>query len=468
VSFFSGLKLRGLPQRMLGAVALFTGALLLFSLFFAHCTEEVALQGVLTGDRHTVVVHTPAHGTVLRALVGVGDCVVSGAPLVMLDPNLTPEGLAEQMRRLASADQDRGRLEKARDLVAQLVSSPEKVRTFALNNLGLTGETFNLVNDLYTARLEFDNATEYRRLNVVHQKVQLASEAILVQRNIELLRRSLESSKKAAGSRDAALQNKRKDFEALMKLADKGLVSATDVSRERDGLLQAELAVNENHKQVDQIELDISNRSLHISEIKMQSETVEEDANNRLSAAKLRYELRLARLSEHRTSLDRQLKDAQLVPIIRSHAVPGSDSEAAPPAASLTLNSPVTGMVVKLGFTGVGDSLAAGQFVASIQPKDSRQMAMLEVSPLDALRLRPGQRAYVSIDAYPARRFGSIEGRVEKVFARPDGITFAAVVSLAKNTLQVRGVTAPLLPNFAVHATVELGQRRPYDLIFEP
>jgi hypothetical protein len=93
---------------------------------------------------------------------------------------------------------------------------------------------------------------------------------------------------------------------------------------------------------------------------------------------------------------------------------------------------------------------------------------MLEVSPLDALRLRPGQRVQVSIDAYPARRFGYLEGRIDRVFARPDGITFAAVVSLAKNTLQVRGITAPLLPNFAVHASVELGPRRLYDLWFEP
>ena len=409
--------------------------------------HSAVLQGRLVADRNTSVVLAPQTGRVVSVGAGTGEHVDAHHILVTLDVSGASEALTAFPPQPQPQAQDERSLKKAIEVIAGLLAAPAKLRAASLTTLGVTGDTFSLINDLYTARLELDRASEYRRLNAAHQKSQLESEIALAQRNIELLRHSLQSAKKAAQGRTAALNSKNQDFSNLLKLAEKGLVPATDVSRERDAILQAEVSEADNRKQLDQVELDISNRNLQISELRMQTENVTEDANSRVQAATLRYDLRLARLAEHKTILERSLLGAAAL------------SEAGQ-AHILPIEAPVSGIVQRLGYTGPGDRVGAGTLLASVLPDGQKPVALLDVPPLAALRIHPGQKVRLSIDAYPARRFGTLEGKVERIFACDDSQRFAARVIVSEPWLRVDDVAAPLLPNFEVHAHLVLGKRR--------
>jgi multidrug resistance efflux pump len=412
-------------------------------------------------SREVIPLHAANQGIVTTVYASLGEHVDKGGPLIGLDPNLSPERLFEQERRLAAEQQGTAQLERTHEMLKKLLEAPEPSRLLALKDLGVNEDTFSLVNDLYTARLELDGANQAQRSSAGHQKSQLASEIGLAQRNIDLLKRNLAASKQNLAARDAALQAKRQDFSGLGKLAEKGLVSSTDVTHERDSLLQAEMGLDEAHKQADQLELEISNRNLHISELKNQAESSDEEAGRRIRSAQVRYDLRLARLKELQTSLARQLQGLR-----RASAQPASHLDVSSTSAEAhVVHSPVAGIVVRVGYSRIGDRVERGDLLALIAPDGSQARANLQVSPLDVLRLRPGQAASVEIDAYPARRFGSIPGTVEQVFALPDGNSFAAIIGLNKTTLRVYGVEAALLPNLTVHAEISVAPRRLWDVV---
>ncbi len=422
----------------------------------AHCNETVTLRGKLVSGRDLLPLHALQQGVVTTVYASLGEHVDKGAPLLGLDPNLSPEGLVEQERRLAAQQLSHAQLQRTYDRVVQLLAKPEQTRTVALKDLGVSGDTFALISDLYSARLELDGASEASRHRSGQQKAHTASEIALAERNVALLTRNLELSRQSIAARDSALQAKRRDFENLGKLAEKGLVSSTDVTRERDGLLQAEMVVGDARKQNDQLELDISNQRLHISELKSQDDSAAEEGEQRVHAAQVRYDLRLARLAEWKAALAQQLAEQAQVP----GGAPTKEAK-----QTRVVHSPVAGTLVQVGYGLPGDHVERGFLLALIRPEGALARAQLQVSPLDVLRLRSGQPARVEIDAYPARRFGRLPGCIDQIFALPDGNSFCATLSLGQTSLRVYGVEAALLPNLTVHAQVTVNRRRLWEIV---
>lgn len=430
----------------------------------ARVHDIVPLTGEIATDHSLVVVHAQNTALVTKVFVSVGDHLTKGAPILALDPNLSPELLAQAESRLARDEEDRKRIQHALDVVSKVLGSPENVKGDTLSNLGVMGETFNIINDLYTSRLKLDNADEGLKSNLMHQKSQNQSEIQLVQRNIDLLKRNLEVSRKETQARQAALDTKRADFEALMKLAEKGLVPTTDVNRDRDGLLQAELALTQSQRAVDEIELDISNRNLHISELRVQLQTAEEQAKNNYNAARLDYELRTARLAEHKAvlqhdlaNLDSSLNDAATALEV-GHGAKGL----------VTLTAPISGTLTRLRFYAPGDSVKGGEHVATLQPDGTHPIVLAHLPNKDVASVHEGQEARVSIDAYPYQRFGTVGARVSRVFAEPNGPDFTVRLALDRTQMGVKQGNSPLLPGLHVHVDLITDERRLIDLLVHP
>lgn len=424
----------------------------------------VLCPGSVTVDHNMVFLHAATSGLVVDVVASVGDHIDKDRPLLFLDPNLSSEALAELERRLASQKEDEQRLESTLATLGLVLSAPDGSHGEALAKIGVSAETFNLVNDLTTARLELDSATEYRRAIANRQKNQIASEIALVERNIELLRRNLENSRKASAERDAALKSKRQDFAALMKLADKGLVSATDVNRERDLLLQAELAATENRKQMDQVEIDISNRTLQISQLQVQSESVGEEANNRYNTAKLRYDLRMARLADHKEALARQLRVLQNSSQSQQDTAQQNDQN----TGIIALRAPVSGVIVQLRTPSPGDSVRAGDQVATMQPDGAKPVVLAHVPQGHIHEIVPGMRARVRLDSYSEAHFGGLDAVVLSVFADPDKPEFLTKLAVVTSTLDKSGIRALLVPGLSVHVDIFTRERPLLDVWMHP
>ena len=458
-----GLRLQRVHQ---GTVALVLGvlAVTLAFAFMGKIFEVVFMQGKVVADHNLALVHANANGLVTRVFASVGDHLDKDAPLLLLDPNMSPEKLADTESRLSTQQDEKSQLEKNLAVVQQLIAAPESLRTASLSTLGASGETFNLLNEVITARQDLETAAESRRINAAHQREQTSSELAMVQRNIELLKRNLEVAKRDAKTREETVALKRRDFDGLMKLAEKGLVSATDVNRDRDSMLAAETAFSDVRKQVDQIELDISNRNLATGTLRMQNETSAEEANNRYNGAKLRFDLRMARLKEHKVTLERQVNNAQqnLTSMQSSLKVAG---EGGP---GLLVRTPVAGTLVRLRFVSSGDSVNLGAHVATLLPDGAAAVVLARLPHRDVGRVREGQSARIKVDAYPYVQFGSIAATVTRVFAEPDSPEFTAKLLLSRPSIDVHGTAMPLLPGMRTHVEVFTEERRLIDLLVYP
>jgi hemolysin D len=430
----------------------------------ARVHDIVQLKGEIASDQGLVVVHAQSTAMVTKVFASVGDHVQKGAPILALDPNLSPDQLAQAETRLARQEEERKRLQHAQEVVNKVLASPEGVKQGTLGTLGIVGDTFNIINDLYTSKLKLDNANEYLKSSLVHQKNQVSSEIQLVQRNIDLLKRNLDVSKRETDARESALSTKRADFAALMKLAEKGLVPTTDVNRERDALLQAELALTQSHRAVDQVELDISNRSLHISELHVQAESLEEDAKNKFNAAQLDYDLRAARLAEHKAviehdlaNIDSSLNDASAALEV-GHGSKGM----------MALTATTTGTLTRLRFYAPGDTVKAGDHVATIQPDGTHPVVLAHLPNKDVASVHESQKARVLIDAYPYQRFGTAGATVDSVFASPTGPEFMVRLKLDRTHMGNKPDDTPLLPGLHVHVDLITEERRLIDLLVHP
>ncbi|HET6345695.1 MAG TPA: hypothetical protein VFH51_12235, partial [Myxococcota bacterium] len=329
--------------------------------------NTLTVEGEIGSDHALVSLRAPTKGTLSQVLSSVGAHVAADQVVFTIDPHVSADQRAEARIRRERQSNDRQHLEKALEVVNKILKSPELVRGGSLSSLGVSGDTFGILDDLYVARLKLDNALDSMKVTVPHQKAQVASELELVQRTIDLLKRNLEMGRKAMEARTAALHVKRQDFAALLKLADKGLVPATDVNREREALLQAEVAVSDNQKSVDQIELDISNRTLHLSELRIKSEGLAAEASNRYNGARLDFELRLARLGEHKKALEQALAGLGGA---RSADAPEGDPDGAG-GDDFAVRAGAAGVLVSMHRLALGESVQEGDVLAAVHPDTS-------------------------------------------------------------------------------------------------
>lgn len=88
--------------------------------------------------------------------------------------------------------------------------------------------------------------------------------------------------------------------------------------------------------------------------------------------------------------------------------------------ARLTLRSPVRGIVKDIAVSTVGGVVPPNGQLMTIVPLDDELLIEARVAPRDIAFIRPGLRATVSVTAYDAAIFGTLEGEVMSV--SPDSI----------------------------------------------
>lgn len=87
---------------------------------------------------------------------------------------------------------------------------------------------------------------------------------------------------------------------------------------------------------------------------------------------------------------------------------------------SLTLRSPVKGIVKSIDVSTIGGVVAPGGQIMEIIPLDDRLLIEARISPRDIAFIHPGQAATVKITAYDYAIYGGLEGEVTTI--SPDTI----------------------------------------------
>ena len=395
-------------------------ALVLCALFFTALAWAVfgridivaVAHGRIVVSERSKTVQPLEGGVVRRVLVQDGDAVEAGQLLVELDPTASQADGANVQEQLASADSEARRAEV-------LLRSMATLRSPALNGLTLPRDEAQLQAEWadIVARLGRFDAEQARR----------QAEMATVREVIAKLRATLP----IARQREA-------DFD---RLAEQGFVSAhagQDRARDR---------------------------------IEQQSDLAAQEARLREAGAALREvaQARAAYMAETTRGLSDRLAQA----LLRRQQLGQERSKTELRTRLTQLTAPVAGTVQQVSVHTEGGVVTPAQTLMVIVPRDASVTAEVVIDNKDIGFVQPGQDVQVKLETFPFTRYGTVEARVRSVVADAviddrRGAIFPAVLTLARDSIQVDGKRIGLSPGMNVTAEIRTGQRRVIDYLLAP
>jgi hemolysin D len=162
------------------------------------------------------------------------------------------------------------------------------------------------------------------------------------------------------------------------------------------------------------------------------------------------------------------------------------------------LKSPIGGTVQQVAVTTIGQVVTAGQVLMTIVPVQGPIDIEALVGNQDIGFVEPGQPAVVKVESFPFTRYGTLDGRIEKVSrdavdereaaglsdpmqtaraqnsstfstpARSQNLVFPATVSVNRRSMNIDGKDISLTPGMAVTVEIRTGQRRVLDYLLSP
>ncbi len=143
------------------------------------------------------------------------------------------------------------------------------------------------------------------------------------------------------------------------------------------------------------------------------------------------------------------------------------------------LTAPVDGIVASLE-VHVGDSIAPRQLLMTVLPENMNLVAEIYVPSRAAGFIQTGQAVRISYDAFPQQKFGTFEGRIERIsnfvvlpgevprpFPMPEA-TYKVQVEIHDAAIKTRIGRAALRPGMLLAAEIVLEKRNLLDWLLEP
>ncbi len=138
------------------------------------------------------------------------------------------------------------------------------------------------------------------------------------------------------------------------------------------------------------------------------------------------------------------------------------------------LYSPVKGVINRINFKTIGGYVASGDVILEIVPTGDDLIVQGKIDPKDIAYIQPGQDVRISLTAYDASRYGTIDGKVLKVSAdavedKTNGLSFYIVdTSIDSDLFEDDGSKVEVLPGMVASLDVLAGKRTILDYIWNP
>ena len=138
------------------------------------------------------------------------------------------------------------------------------------------------------------------------------------------------------------------------------------------------------------------------------------------------------------------------------------------------LKSPVEGVINRLNFETIGGFLKPGDVVLEIVPTGDDLIVEGKIDPKDIAYIQPKQAVRISLTAYDASRYGTIDGEVLKVSAdavddKSTGMSYYLVdVSIDTTLYEDDGSEIEILPGMVASIDVLAGKRTIFDYLWKP
>lgn len=141
--------------------------------------------------------------------------------------------------------------------------------------------------------------------------------------------------------------------------------------------------------------------------------------------------------------------------------------------AQRTLTAPIAGIVQDLSVTGQGRVVEPAEVLLRVVPAERPIEVQARILDRDIGLARPGQPVDVKLAAFDYTRYGAIPGTVEKIAPSGSedargGRYYSATVALERAWVDVEGERVPIRPGLGATVDVELGRRRIIEYFLAP
>lgn len=213
---------------------------------------------------------------------------------------------------------------------------------------------------------------------------------------IEVNLLQVDRQKNANGLFEEVIRSRIERTKALLGLQEERLAASENLFKNktisRSTYLDALQSFTELERELDVYQKELNQKIAEGEALTVQRQAIFEDARNRLLDRRAEIDSQLATLNEDIKASDKRVNATKLI-------------------------APTSGVVDQLKVFTVGGVVEAGAELARIVP-DSVELEFEAIFPNNDIGfVKKGQRTNLKIDAFPAERFGFLEGRVVDVAA---------------------------------------------------
>jgi multidrug resistance efflux pump len=382
-------------------------AITIFILYFGKTNVVVEVKGKILPEGNVISLQSRQGGVALQVFAHAGDHLPAGAPVVQIDVSEGGLDVAELKRKQAMNEAELTLQRETIERLDRVLSDP---RAATPGGAAIAHSAYQALSALENAQVKLDSTLQEERL-LPDRRQQVQQEYGVQQQRLALQEKVLVESRKSLAEEEQALGRKKEQLLAIRKLAENKLLSAAELNTEEERYRAAETAFSTDRQRVDQMDVDISNTRLRLSELQTKTQTLDNEsrASNRL--ARVQYEQALVNVRQERASGLIQVRNLQSE-IEHSREQIGLREQRLEMAV---IKMPVEGTLAELKLRAAGEIVSAGAAIATVVPNGVPLMVEASIPDKDVGFVRQGIQARVKVDAFPFAQFGAARAIVSRV-----------------------------------------------------
>ena len=455
----------GMPPLLERAVIYFVGLALvvtLLILYFGGAQTIVETKGKILPQGNVVPLQVAQGGVVLEVKAGPGDYLPAGAVVARIDSSEANLTIAQTRQERAMEEEQLRVLRASLERLDRVLANPGQLSDERTAS-ALAASTHQMLNNLEQAQIQLDAANQEQEL-MPERRRQLEHERDLTNERIALLQRTHAGNKQALTAEEASLVAKREERDAVRTLADKKLLSVVELNAAEERYRAAEMSLLNARQRVDQIDVDISNARLKLTELQTSLHVLESDSSTKTRNARAQYGQTLANLRQERANVAMQTRELESKVAHASQQVSLGEKRLA--MASVTM--PVAGTIAELKVRNAGEIVSGGSVIATVVPTGVPLMVEASATNKDVGFVRPGIEARVKVEAFPFQQFGTARARVTRLLpAVGSNSAFIVQLDLIDEKLSANGTEYNLFPGLSVQADLITGRQRLLDVLMQ-
>lgn len=425
----------------------------------------VTAPGKVEPEGAVVRIHALHDGVVTKVSATPGQRLEKGEKILVQEAGLTGVELEQQRQLLTLKKAELARVKAAQEILSDLVVAKDLPTDFAdkLNRLSELGEGVEVLNEVRLAFQEVFNARQWTEEELPRETERLEAKIALRKRHIAALIQEAQTLREELRGQEEIESIFKEQFDDISKLSADGLATQTQVNQRREQLIAARQEVNRLKRLLAEIRLTSVENELEIEQLTDQYLKDARARRQELEQAVLKLEQNRSLMANFQSQLSNRIADLEAETEDLNSAVKLKENQ----LSLREILMPVSGVIIELGVNSPGLQLRQGEEVAQVIPDTAAQIVTLTVSNKDIGFVQPGIRARVKLDAYPYHRFGSVPGRVTRVFPLSGEADFRVDLALDSPTIDIDGRPMPIYAGLTTEVDLITGRNRIIELFIQ-